>query len=137
MRCSSLVSLVLVTASLALGGCAADAEPGSSEPATSEAALTGLGTPSVDKTTKHAKYAANADEAARTRITNVYDGVAANRELTDLVAINKGRAAHPVELVNIKPAFGAHLPQEKQLSASSESAVTYETIDSASEKLEP
>lgn len=116
MRFSSLISLILVSASLALGGCAADAEPASND-GTSEAALNGVGTPSVDKNSKHGGYAVNSDEANRTRIVDVYTGAAANVEK---VRIIEGRAANPVELAQIDPAFGAHLPQSEQLSRSGE-----------------
>ena len=106
MRFSSLVSLLVVTASLALGGCAADAESASSDPSTSAAALTGIGSPSVDKTGKHSNEAALADQAVRavdrghavnselTAKVGIETGLAASTELTAKVGVIAGRAAN-------------------------------------------
>ena len=132
MRFSSLVSLVVVTASLALGGCAADAEPASSEPGSSEAALTGLGSPTVEKNGKHGEYAARADDAARTRIIDVYTGAAAN---VAKAQVFEGDSLNRAPLATVGPQYGAHIPQQEQLSLNGNLEAHEETATSSAKRL--
>jgi hypothetical protein len=66
MRFSSLVSLLVVTASFALGGCAADAEQTGETTGTGEAALVGSPRANTDTSVETARVAANAN----TKVTN-------------------------------------------------------------------
>jgi hypothetical protein len=63
MRFSSLVSLLVVTASFALGGCAADAEESGETTGTGETAL--HGSPRVHSDTSVEKAAVNAKDSSR------------------------------------------------------------------------
>lgn len=109
MRFSSLVSLLVVTASFALGGCAADAEQTSSEATgQGESALVGSARAHkiVESTGTTAQAAARGEEAARTRVIDPITGQAvavgrtgmnvgrgANPELTQTVDMEQGLAA--------------------------------------------
>lgn len=109
MRFSSLVSLLVVTASFALGGCAADAEQASSE-ATGQGQSALVGSARAHQTFENkgttAESAAFAAEAARTRVVDINSGETvavgrtgmvvgrgANGEFTNTVDIDDGPAA--------------------------------------------
>lgn len=119
MRFASLVSLLVVTASFALGGCAADATPTPGETGTSEA-TNALGVArTLDVNGMHERYAARADEAARTRIFDMYAEVGANGAFRE-VGENVGRSRR-IDVLEIDPATGNTIPsnerpQQQQLS---------------------
>jgi hypothetical protein len=162
MRFSSLVSLVVVTASFALGGCAADADPTSGEDTgQGESALVGSAR-AEERFQDKGTPAARSAEAARTR-TEKLNGQAvavgrtgkivdrgASAELTQKTEMEVGQAAgidkaaradmiedlavNPVELVEIEPSIGARLPGSQALSRSGEA---HEQTNTSGAKREP
>jgi hypothetical protein len=162
MRLSSLVSLLVVTASFALGGCAADADQTSSEAAgQGESALVGSARAHQTFESK-TPAAALAAEAARTRTvkitgeavavgrTGMIVGQGASPAFTETAEMEEGLVSgldtapradlnvdigiNPIELVQVDPAFGARLPSNQQLSGSGSAEAYQETAASTAHR---
>jgi hypothetical protein len=106
MRLSSIVSVLVVTASFALGGCAADSEPTSSDP--TNVALTDTNAPAIDndrtadvaQTGKLTDAYAHPLDETRARAVETWSGGAANPRI-DIVP--SGFDAVPGTKIGVTP----------------------------------
>lgn len=110
MRFSSLVSLLVVTASFALGGCAADAEQTSGE-ATGQGESALIGSARAHQIVENkgiAQSAARGEEAARTRVVDPVTGQAVAFGRTGL-NVGLGQSAEFTQTVEMEVDLAANI----------------------------